>query len=205
MQKGNFHNYHFLLLNIIFITLCSMTLNSKGQNLNKPFLSFELLPVDLKKQIHVVNNEFKFAYGMRQDSVMRDIRNYTQQDIETFIHSRKDYEYIFRIPFWAAMDSVRYSWLIPKLINDLTDTTFVGLINANDITIWSRVKSGDMAHNTLNYQIDDDIFTVAGRASWVLKRLSKNEFGIIKLNMQNKELKAIQNRWIKWYNTLIKK
>ncbi len=205
MQKRLSHNYYCLLLNIIVFALCMTTLNSNANDLNKPFLSFELLPTAFKKQLNIVNSEFTFAYGMRQDSVMRDIRNYTKEDIETFIHSRKDYEYIFRIPFWAAMDSIRYSWLIPKLINDLSDTTFVGLINASDVTIWSRVKTGDMVHNTLNYQIDDDIFTVAGRASWILKRLSKNEYGIIKPNMPSKEIKEIINRWNKWYNTLIRK
>jgi hypothetical protein len=46
-------------------------------------------------------------------------------------------------------------------------------------------------------------FTVAGRASWILKRLSKNEYGIIEPGLSLKELQAIQKQWIKWLNTLV--
>lgn len=145
------------------------------------------------------------AYGMRQEPVMDSIKNYTYQDIQKFIYQTKDYEYLFRVPFWTALDSINYSQLIPELISKLTDTTYVGLTNANDVTIWSRVKSGDLKPNPLNYQIDDDVFTVAGRASWLLKRLSKNEFGIIKPSQSEKELIAIQKLWQKWLKTLVVK
>lgn len=140
---------------------------------------------------------------MRLDSTMREIRNYTPEQINQFIYKNTDYEYLFRVPFWIAMDSARYSKYIPELILKLTDVTYIGLTNASDVTIWSRLKSEKMKHNPLNYQIDDDIFTVAGRASWILKRLSKNEFGIVKPGLTEKELLAIQKQWIKWLNTLV--
>ncbi len=38
------------MLNIIVFALCMTTLNSEAQNLDKPLLSFELLPVDFKKK-----------------------------------------------------------------------------------------------------------------------------------------------------------
>jgi hypothetical protein len=60
-----------------------------------------------------------------------------------------------------------------------------------------------MKPNPLNYQVDDDIYTVAGRASWILKRLSKNEMGIVKPGLSHKELQSIQKQWIKWLNTLV--
>jgi hypothetical protein len=184
----------------IFLLLC---LYVNAQNITKPFLPKSLLPLDFKKQINIVNKEFTIAYGMRLDSTMRDIRNYTPAQIDKFIFQTKDYEYIFRVPFWIAMDSARYVKYIPELILKLTDTTYIGLTNAADVTIWSRLKTGQMKHNPLNYQIDDDVFTVAGRASWILKRLSKNEYGIIKPGLSLKELQAIQKQWIKWLNTLV--
>lgn len=162
-----------------------------------------MLPLPFKKQINLVNKEFQVAYGMRLDSTMRDIRNYKPEQIDQFLYKNKDYEYIFRIPFWIAMDSARYAKYIPELILKLTDTTYIGLTNASDVTIWARLKTGQMTHNPLNYQIDDDIYTVAGRASWILKRLSKNEFGIIKPGLKEKELLTIQKQWIKWLNTLV--
>jgi len=172
------------------------------KNTNKPFLATKLMPVEFRKQIRTVNDEFKFAYGMRIDSTMRDIRNYKIDEIRKFIHVGTDYEKIFRCPFWIAMDSARYCTMIPELIKDLSDTTYIGLTNANDVNIWCRVKTGQMKQNSLNYQIDDDIFKVCGRASWILKRLSKNEFGNIRCATKYEDILAIQKQWQKWLSTL---
>lgn len=160
------------------------------------------MPVEFKKQIRTVNSEFKFAYGMRLDSVMREIRNYSPQEIRNFILREKDYEKIFRCPFWIAMDSARYCSMIPLLIDLLTDNTFVGLTNANDVTIWCRVKTKELVYNSANYQIDDDIFKVCGRANWILKRLTKNEFGIIRCETEMEDIFPIQQQWKKWLTTL---
>lgn len=187
---------------MFFIVYISISY-ANAQPSSKPFLPKNLLPLPFKKQINLVNKEFQVAYGMRLDSTMRDIRNYKPEQIDQFLYKNKDYEYIFRIPFWIAMDSARYAKYIPELILKLTDTTYIGLTNASDVTIWARLKTGQMTHNPLNYQIDDDIYTVAGRASWILKRLSKNEFGIIKPGLKEKELLTIQKQWIKWLNTLV--
>jgi hypothetical protein len=94
--------------------------------------------------------------------------------------------------------------MIPELIQTLTDTTYVGLTNANDITIWCRVKTGQLTAKSANYQIDDDIFRVCGRASWILKRLTKNEFGVIRCDTKIEDIRAIQREWLKWLATLKK-
>jgi len=171
----------------------------------KPFLAIKLMPVEFRKQIRTVNNEFTFAYGMRLDSTMRDIRNYKADEIRAFIHTETDYEKIFRCPFWIAMDSTRFCTMIPELIKDLTDTTYIGLTNANDVNIWCRIKAGQLKQTSFNYQIDDDIFKICGRAHWILKRLTKNEFGIIRCDTKEEEIKVIQKQWIKWLNGLKEK
>ena len=152
----------------------------------KPFLPKKLLPIAFKNQLAAVNREFIVAYNMRFDSSARDVRNYKIEQIRNFIYKEKDYEYLFRCPFWIAADSARYVQLIPELVKAVTDTTFIGLTNAGDVTIWARVKTGELKQNSLNYQIDDDIFRVCGRANWILKRLSKNEFGNIRIDTSMK-------------------
>lgn len=184
---------------LLFILLnCSLF----AQTDNKQFLAIKLMPAEFQKQLKTVNSEFKFAYGMRLDSTMRNIRNYSTDTIHKFIYKETDYEKIFRCPFWLAMDSTHFCKFIPELINALTDTTYIGLTNANDVTIWCRVKAGQLKQNSLNYQIDDDIFRVCGRASWILKRLTKNEFGIIRCDTKMDDIKAIQKLWWKWLSTL---
>lgn len=163
------------------------------------------MPVEFRKQIKTVNNEFVFAYGMRLDSTMRDIRNYKVDEIRRFIHKETDYEKVFRCPFWMAMDSARFCTMIPELINDLSDTTYIGLTNANDVNIWCRIKTGQLKQTSFNYQIDDDIFKVCGRAHWILKRLTKNEFGIIRCDTKMEDILLIQKQWQKWLRTLREK
>jgi hypothetical protein len=184
---------------LLFILL---NCNLFAQTDNKQFLAVKLMPAEFQKQLKTVNSEFKFAYGMLLDSTMRDIRNYSFDTIHKFIYKETDYEKIFRCPFWLAMDSTRFCKFIPELINALTDTTYIGLTNANDVTIWCRVKAGQLKQNSLNYQIDDDIFRVCGRASWILKRLTKNEYGIIRCDTKMDDIKAIQKLWWKWLKTL---
>lgn len=186
----------------IFILLLFNPSFAQNSLKEKPFLPKKLLPIAFKNQLAAVNREFIVAYNMRFDSSARDVRNYNIDQIRNFIYKEKDYEYVFRCPFWIAMDSSRYVELIPELIKALTDESFVGLTNAGDVTIWARVKTGELKQNSLNYQIDDDIFRVCGRANWILKRLSKNEFGNIRIDTKTKDLVEIQTKWIKWLNTL---
>jgi hypothetical protein len=95
--------------------------------------------------------------------------------------------------------------MIPELISLLADTTYIGLTDANDVTIWCRVKTGQLTANSANYQIDDDIFKVCGRAHWILKRLTKNEFGIIRCDTKMNVLLALQQKWFAWLDTLKRK
>lgn len=185
-----------------FLLLFFWLNNSLAQTKNKPFLAIKLMPVEFQKQLKTVNSEFKFAYGMRLDSTMRDIRNYNADSIQKFIYKETDYEKVFRCPFWLAMDSARYCKFIPELINALTDSTYIGLTNAFDVTIWCRVKTGQLKQASYSYQIDDDIFKINGRVNWILKRLTKNEFGIIRCDTKAEEIKTIQKLWYKWLNTL---
>lgn len=193
---------------LLFLLLLNSLVYTNNLDLTtKPFKPIKELPLEFNKQIKVVNKEFIVAYGMRLDSAMRDIRNYNAAYIHDIITKTKDFELIFRTPFWIALDSTHYTKFIPELILMLTDTTYIGLENAGGITIWSRMKDNAevLKQNPLNYQIDDDIFTIAGRASWILKRLTKNEFGIVKPNTTQKDLLTIQKQWIKWLNTLLVK
>lgn len=162
------------------------------------------MPLDFRKQIKTVNDEFQVAYNVRFDNSKKEVLAYKEEDIRKIITTDKEFENIFRCPFWIAMDSARYCKFIPELIMKLTDTTTIGLSDAGDVTIWCRVKTKELKANSLNYQIDDDAFRVCGRANWILKRLTKNEFGIIKCQPQMADLIALQKKWIKWFNTNLK-
>jgi len=190
---------------LFFILLIISSLSVSAQTLSlKHYLPVSKMPWEFRKQIKIVNEEFKVAYDVRFDNSKNEVLNYKEEDIRKIITTDKEFEKIFRCPFWIAMDSARYCKFIPELIMKLTDTTTVGLSDAGDVTIWCRVKSKQLKQNSLNYQIDDDAFRICGRASWILKRLTKNEFGIISCNPTKSELIEIQKKWIKWFNNSLK-
>ena len=200
-DKANKINYRFMKCFVVIILLFS-TFNTFAQQDKKPFKAISLMPLPFQNQIKSVNREVFIALGMRFDSSYRTMRNYTTDSIDRIIYHEKDYELLFRTPFWMAMDSARYCYWIPKLIKSLTDTTTIGLTNAGDVTIWCRVKTKELVANSLNYQIDDDAFRVCGRAHWILKRLTKNEFGNIRCDTSMEDIELIQKQWYKWLSTL---
>lgn len=200
IEKSILQNRRWLAFIVIVLSLNTIT--CFAQQNKKPFKAIKLMPIAFQNQIKSVNREVLVALGMRFDSSYRTTRNYTTDSIERIIYHEKDYELLFRTPFWIATDSARYCYWIPKLIESLTDTTTIGLTNAGDVTIWCRVKTKELVANSLNYQIDDDAFRVCGRSHWILKRLTHNEFGNIRCNTKMEDIKLIQKKWYSWLSIL---
>ena len=58
----------------------------------------------------------------------------------------------------------------------------VGLTNSADVIIWERIESGELKFYGHGWVIEDDLFSVAGRASWPLKELTGLSLGSVKPN-----------------------
>ncbi|MEL7535118.1 MAG: hypothetical protein AAFN10_27695, partial [Bacteroidota bacterium] len=106
-----------------------------------------------------------------------------------------NYRSIEIIKHWSA---VHYEALIPELILRITYTEIVGLKNYKDIIIWDRVDSGDMVLDGPGAEIKDDLFAVAGRANYLLKNLTGEDFGDIGLNTSVEERLFIRDQWVNW-------
>jgi hypothetical protein len=85
------------------------------------------------------------------------------------------------------------------LVSALTDKTQVGLTGTADLTIPSRVRSGDMAATDHGDRIDDDLFIVAGRANWLLEALTCRTFGPIELSSDQARLLSVQRKWRRYF------
>lgn len=90
--------------------------------------------------------------------------------------------------------------LLSGLVSQLTDTTKVSLKDTSKLIIWERIKSGEILFEGKGVQISDDLFTVAGRANWVLRNLTSKNFGHVKPTSSPEELKALQDKWTRWKN-----
>lgn len=103
------------------------------------------------------------------------------------------------IKYWS---SIHYEALIPELIFRLTYTEVVGLKNYRDIIIWDRVDSGDMTLDGPGAEVKDDLFAVAGRANYLLKNLTGEDFGDIGMATSHEERLEIRDRWVSWLFSL---
>ncbi len=64
--------------------------------------------------------------------------------------------------------------------------------------IWERITLGDILFEGKGMQVTDDLFSVAGRANWILRMTTRHKFGYVRPHQKAAELKALRDRWQKW-------
>lgn len=99
----------------------------------------------------------------------------------------------------AAYAAEHLPTMASDLVSALTDKTHVGLTGTADLTIPSRVRSGDMAATDHGDRVDDDLFIVAGRANWLLEALTCRTFGPIDLSSDQTRLLSVQREWRRYF------
>lgn len=90
--------------------------------------------------------------------------------------------------------------LLKGLASQIANKSKAGLRSANRLIIWERITSGEIHFEGKGYQVSDDLFTVAGRANWMLRNLTKKNFGYAKPNTSEEELAKLQQNWMRWLN-----
>jgi hypothetical protein len=85
--------------------------------------------------------------------------------------------------------------LVRGLVDQLGDRSMRALDATSQLVIWERIRTGEILFEGKGFQVDDDLFQVAGRANWVLRVLHKKNFGSIKPSSGTEEVKAIADRW----------
>src|SRR2546425_12211792 len=85
--------------------------------------------------------------------------------------------------------------LLQVLVSQISNKTKVNLKSTNRLIIWERITTGEIQFEGKGYQASDDLFTVAGRANWMLRNLTKENFGYVKPNTSEEELSKLQQRW----------
>ena len=109
-----------------------------------------------------------------------------------------DYRVLRNIRFWCAYNG---RTIIPPLIDLLTDPTVVGLRNSADLIIFERIESGDLKFYGHGRIVEDDIFSIAGRASWYLNSIAGKKFGHVGVDPQAEDLIAVQSKWETWWRS----
>lgn len=95
-----------------------------------------------------------------------------------------------------------YEEAFPHLIARLTHKKKIGLTGTADLIIHCRLSTGDLKFYGHGGVIMEDIFTVAGRASWILNELTGEEFAVVSCHHSKEELQDFKQQWIEYVSNL---
>lgn len=115
------------------------------------------------------------------------------------IISNSDFDPLFKARYWMSSSLENAKGMMPALIGLLTESKLVGLTNSADVIISERIASKDLKFYGHGWVIGDDLFQVSGRASWLLKEITGEDFGYVKPNSSASDLKRLQAQWADWY------
>lgn len=90
--------------------------------------------------------------------------------------------------------------LIKGLVSQITDKSKAKLKYTNKLIIWERIKTGEILFEGRGFQVSDDLFTVTGRANYMLRNMTRKNFGHVRPNSTPEELTALQQKWSSWTN-----
>lgn len=90
--------------------------------------------------------------------------------------------------------------LLAALVSQIPNRAKAELKNTSRLIIWERITSGEILFEGMGYQISDDLFTVSGRANWMLRNLTGKNFGHVRPNTSEEELTTLHQKWSRWLN-----
>lgn len=82
------------------------------------------------------------------------------------------------------------------LANQIINREEIRLKGTSRLIIWDRIISGDIIFEGKGLVIDNDLFTIAGRANQILQTLTDKNFGYITIKTTEKELEALKTKWL---------
>jgi hypothetical protein len=166
----------------------------KSNKINLEELTFNnkiKLPSKMVNTTQKQKSEFERLFSKNRNEIM----NFTSEFMLGKIDNDSNYYYVFVAEYWLTFN---YEEMIPELIKRITNKKEVGLINTADLIISERIQSGDLQFYGHGGVAFDDLFTVAGRANHLLKRITGEDFGSVSMYSTEQDLKKIQNRWVYW-------
>ena len=77
----------------------------------------------------------------------------------------------------------------------LTDTSTTYLTGTSRLIIWDRIISEDLIFHGKGIVVDNDLFTVAGRANQILQSALNKNFGYVSMDTDFKTLQDLKEKW----------
>jgi len=180
------------LLILLFVS------NISFAQINALNLKFPKDPKISQKFQNAIDDQ-KNQFNWLDESNKEKIKNYSMEFILDKIDNNQEYGYLFDAEYWIAFN---YEKIIPQLISRITNKKEVGLVNSADLMIFERIESGDLKNYGHGLIVNDDLFTITGRANRLLTAVTGENFGSVSMKSTPKDLRILQEKWIVWLNEL---
>ena len=126
----------------------------------------------------------------------KQILSQSKESLMRALESDKDFWKVAKARYWCMKNA-------PEVISDLIKLVekpkVIGLEGYFDLIIWERVQSKDLPFYGHGWVVPDDLFTVAGRASWILREITGQKFNAVSMKSTPAELKRLSEVWAAWY------
>jgi len=125
--------------------------------------------------------------------------SFNLQDALNTIDNEKELSKICSAKSWCLKN---YKQAFPYLVVRLSNKKKIGLINTADLIIGDRIYTGDLKFYGHGGTVDEDIFTIAGRASWILNEITGEDFAVVHANLTKEDAEKFKVLWRDYLNTL---
>ncbi len=158
-------------------------------SVNSPFMSTE----EYRDAHEELERDFWWLYEQKEKD---QILNQNREAVLKTITSDKDFWKIAKARYWCAKN---LNDVIPSLIELIRNSKMVGLTGYADLIIWERIESKDLPFYGHGWVVPDDLFSVAGRASWLLRETTGQNFEPVSMKSTPEQLNQLSEAWRKWY------
>jgi hypothetical protein len=151
--------------------------------------TYELRP-SFKKPIAWIEAEKEYRFYSSMDTL-----GFSLNKVLTLLDSAKNFWDLCAAKTWCFAHPYE---VFPHLICRLSNKTKVGLTNTADLIIWDRIQTGELKFYGHGGGMQEDIFTVAGRASWILNWMTGEDFASVGIELTPNMAIKYQADWVRY-------
>ena len=115
------------------------------------------------------------------------------------IDTAKEFDHILMAKTWCVD---HYAEAFPHLIQRLGFKQKIGLVNSADLIIPDRLTTGDMEFYGHGGIVSEDLFTPAGRASYILNSITGETFAVVNGDLGEAQVLEYKNLWVDYLRGL---
>jgi hypothetical protein len=157
------------------------------------------LPDTFSKPVKWLENEKERNGEWRLDYFSPYPETFKLATALSYIDTAKEFDKVCKAKSWCINN---FKVCFPFLVARLSCKKKIGLTNTADLIIWDRMSTGDLAAYGHGGFVNEDLFTIAGRASWILNDLTGEKFASVHGRLTKKESENYKVLWTKYIQAL---